>query len=81
MCRSLEGKLDKRRTELERAEKRLSSLAVVRPAYMDEFESLQAELQQLFGVYLERFRCAAAMTCLSFLVDKVLIGILDNSFC
>lgn len=65
MCRSLDGKLDKRRAELERAEKRLSSLAVVRPAYMDEFEGLQAELQQLFGVYLERFRCTASMTCLS----------------
>ena len=56
MCRSLDGKLDKRRAELERAEKRLSNLAVVRPAYLDEYEVLQAELQQLFGVYLERFR-------------------------
>lgn len=55
-CRSLEGKLEKRRAELERADKRLASLAVVRPAYMDEYESLQAELQQLFGVYLERVR-------------------------
>lgn len=63
-CRSLDGKLDKRCAELERAEKRLSSLAVVRPAYMDEFEILQAELQQLFGVCLERFRCKAAWTCL-----------------
>ena len=58
-CRSLDGKLDKRRGELERADKRLSSLAVVRPAYMDEYEVLQAELQQLFGVYLECFRCSA----------------------
>lgn len=55
-CRSLDGKLEKRRAELDRADKRLSSLAVVRPAYMDEYEVLQAELQQLFGVYLERFR-------------------------
>ncbi len=54
--RSLDGKLEKRRAELERAEKRLSSLAVVRPAYMDEYEVLQAELQQLFATYLERFR-------------------------
>ena len=59
MCRSLDGKLEKRRAELERADKRLSSLAVVRPAYMDEYEALQAELQQLFGIYLERFRCRA----------------------
>ncbi|KAL3151430.1 hypothetical protein ABBQ38_012438 [Trebouxia sp. C0009 RCD-2024] len=54
--RSLDGKLHKRRAELERAEKRLSNLAVVRPAYLDEYEVLQAELQHLFGVYLERFR-------------------------
>ncbi|KAL0048072.1 hypothetical protein WJX82_007015 [Trebouxia sp. C0006] len=54
--RSLDSKLEKRRAELERAEKRLSSLAVVRPAYMDEYEVLQAELQQLFATYLERFR-------------------------
>jgi len=56
LVRSLDGKLEKRRAELERAEKRLSSLAVVRPAYMDEYEVLQAELQQLFATYLERFR-------------------------
>ena len=56
LIRSLDGKLEKRRAELERAEKRLSSLAVVRPAYMDEYEVLQAELQQLFATYLERFR-------------------------
>lgn len=54
--RSLDGKLEKRRAELERADKRLSSLAVVRPAYMDEYELLQAELQQLFGEYVQRFR-------------------------
>lgn len=56
--RSLDGKLEKRRAELERADKRLSSLAVVRPAYTDEYELLQAELQQLFGEYVQRFRCS-----------------------
>ena len=50
--------MEKRRAELERADKRLASLAVVRPAYMDEYEGLQAELQQLFGTYLERVRQA-----------------------
>lgn len=64
VCRSLDGKLHKRRAELERAEKRLSNLAVVRPAYLDEYEVLQAELQHLFGVYLERFRCKPTVTCL-----------------
>ena len=41
----LEARLAKRRAELERAEKRLATLAAVRPAYMDEYEQLQAQLQ------------------------------------
>lgn len=54
--RSLDGKMDKRRAELKRAEARLSSLAAVRPAYMDELEGLQATLQQLFAIYLQKHR-------------------------
>lgn len=54
--RSLDGKMEKRRAELKRAETRLSSLAAVRPAYMDELEGLQANLQQLFAVYLQKHR-------------------------
>ena len=56
LCRSLDGKIEKRRAELKRAETRLSSLAAVRPAYMDELEGLQANLQQLFAVYLQKHR-------------------------
>ncbi len=37
--------MEKRRAELERAEKRLGTLAAVRPAYMDEYEALQGTLQ------------------------------------
>ena len=62
MCdRSLDGTIDKRRAELKRAETRLSSLAAVRPAYMDELEGLQEELQQLFAVYLQKHRSANYM--------------------
>lgn len=57
--RSLDGKTEKRRAELKRAETRLSSLAAVRPAYMDELEGLQADLQQLFAVYLQKHRSFA----------------------
>lgn len=53
---TLESKIEKRRGELERSEKRLGTLQAVRPAYMDELERLQAELQNLYVVYLERFR-------------------------
>ena len=46
--RSLESKVEKRKLELERGEKRLISLQSVRPAYMDEYEVLQSNLQKLF---------------------------------
>ena len=45
-----------RRAELERSEKRLSTLQSVRPAYMDEYEQLQAKMQDLYTKYLERHR-------------------------
>ena len=53
---NLESKIEKRRTELERSEKRLSTLQSVRPAYMDEYEQLQAKMQDLYTKYLERHR-------------------------
>ncbi|GAQ92317.1 hypothetical protein KFL_009780010 [Klebsormidium nitens] len=52
----LRTKIDKRRAELERSEKRLSTLQSVRPAYMDEYEKLQGDLQGLFTTYMEKFR-------------------------
>ena len=53
---NLESKIEKRRAELERSEKRLSTLQSVRPAYMDEYEQLQAKMQDLYTKYLERHR-------------------------
>jgi clusterin-associated protein 1 len=49
--------LEKRKTELERGEKRLGSLQNARPAFMDEFETLkQITLPVLYQEYLERHR-------------------------
>lgn len=45
--RNLDAKIEKRKGELERSEKRLGRLQGVRPAYMDEYEKLQGELQNL----------------------------------
>ena len=45
--RGLESKIDKRKTDLDRSEKRLTTLQSVRPGYMDEYEKLKAELQSL----------------------------------
>ena len=54
--KSLERKIKKRRNDLERNKKRLKSLQTVRPAFMDEYEKLERELQRMYEVYLERFR-------------------------
>ncbi len=43
--------------ELDRNEKRLSTLQSVRPQYMDELERLQGELNGLYTSYLDKFRC------------------------
>ena len=39
--KTLDNKIEKKKQELERQEKRLSTLQSVRPAYMDEYERLQ----------------------------------------
>ncbi|KAL7057560.1 hypothetical protein AAHC03_016924 [Spirometra sp. Aus1] len=53
---TLDSKIEKRRNELERNQKRLSTLQSVRPAYMEEYEQLEEELTTLYSVYLTRFR-------------------------
>ncbi|KAJ3206713.1 Clusterin-associated protein 1 [Entophlyctis luteolus] len=53
---NLVAKIDKRKNELERAEKRLKSLQGVRPAYMDEYEKIEVELVKLYEVYMDKFR-------------------------
>jgi len=82
---SLDSKIEKRKMELERNQKRLQTLKkvrynnkealyvfflflismlllsgllfVCRPAFMEEFERLEAELRQLYESYVLRFRC------------------------
>ncbi|XP_060559819.1 clusterin-associated protein 1-like isoform X1 [Ruditapes philippinarum] len=53
---NLEAKIEKKRNELERNQKRLQTLQSVRPAYMDEYEKLEEDLQKLYDAYLIRFR-------------------------
>lgn len=54
--KSLEAKITKRGAELERAQKRIRSLQSVRPAYMDEYERLEQELQRYYEIYVLRMR-------------------------
>lgn len=58
---SLEAKLDKKKLELERNEKRLKSLQSVRPAYLDEYERLEEELKRSYEIYIEKFRNLSAL--------------------
>ncbi|XP_015269037.1 PREDICTED: clusterin-associated protein 1 [Gekko japonicus] len=53
---SLEAKIEKRKAELERSRKRLQTLQSVRPAFMDEYEKIEEELQKQYSGYLEKFR-------------------------
>lgn len=54
--KALATKIKKAQTDLERAEKRLKSLHNVRPAFMDEYEKLEKELERQYAIYCERFR-------------------------
>merc|ERR550537_1356698 len=54
--KSLESKIKKKRQELERQRKRLDSLTTVRPAFMDEYEQLEQELEKYYDQYVGRFR-------------------------
>eukprot|EP00931_Biecheleriopsis_adriatica_P030538 TRINITY_DN17_c1_g1_i1.p1 TRINITY_DN17_c1_g1~~TRINITY_DN17_c1_g1_i1.p1 ORF type:complete len:445 (+),score=137.86 TRINITY_DN17_c1_g1_i1:91-1425(+) len=54
--KSLEQKIRKKKQELERCKKRLGSLASVRPAFMDEYEQLEQELERYYEQYVGRFR-------------------------
>uniref|UniRef100_A0A8C8VPX9 Clusterin associated protein 1 n=1 Tax=Pelusios castaneus TaxID=367368 RepID=A0A8C8VPX9_9SAUR len=53
---NLEAKIEKRKLELERNQKRLQTLQSVRPAFMDEYEKIEEELQKQYRSYLEKFR-------------------------
>jgi clusterin-associated protein 1 len=54
--KSLEQKIKKKRQELERCKKRLTSLVNVRPAFMDEYEQLEQQFERYYEQYVGRFR-------------------------
>ncbi|XP_065831936.1 putative leucine-rich repeat-containing protein DDB_G0290503 [Oscarella lobularis] len=53
---NLEARIEKKKQELERNQKRLKSLQNVIPAFMDEYEKLEAKLKRHYEEYIERFR-------------------------
>ncbi|XP_048869724.1 clusterin-associated protein 1 homolog isoform X5 [Brienomyrus brachyistius] len=52
---SLEAKIEKKKQELERNQKRLQTLQSVRPAFMDEYEKIEEDLQKQYEIYVEKF--------------------------
>ncbi|XP_011335796.1 clusterin-associated protein 1 [Ooceraea biroi] len=56
---NLDARIERRRTELDRNQKRLQTLKKVRPAFMEEFEKLEIELRTLYEDYLQKFRYLA----------------------
>ncbi|KAL6433679.1 hypothetical protein ACFW04_005747 [Cataglyphis niger] len=56
---NLDARIERRRTELDRNQKRLYTLKKVRPAFMEEFEKLEIELRALYNDYLQKFRYLA----------------------
>ena len=53
--RDLAEKISKKSQDLEQSQKRLKRLKNVRPAFKNEYEKLELELQDHYIVYLERF--------------------------
>ncbi|XP_056594868.1 clusterin-associated protein 1 homolog isoform X1 [Triplophysa dalaica] len=53
---SLEAKIEKKKQDLERNQKRLQTLQSVRPAFMDEYERIEEELEKHYQTYVEKFR-------------------------
>ncbi|KAL5106099.1 Clusterin-associated protein 1 [Taenia crassiceps] len=61
---NLDSKIEKKRGELERNQKRLLTLQSVRPAYMEEYEQLEEELNVYYETYLTHFRNLAYLESL-----------------
>ncbi|KZC04552.1 Clusterin-associated protein 1, partial [Dufourea novaeangliae] len=56
---NLDVRIERRRIELDRNQKRLQTLKKVRPAFMKEFDKLEVELRSLYEDYLQKFRYLA----------------------
>ncbi|KAI5634872.1 clusterin-associated protein-1 domain-containing protein [Phthorimaea operculella] len=54
---ALDAKLERRRAELQRAEKRLHTVQKIKPAYQGELTALEGEIETLWDQYVLRYRC------------------------
>ena len=51
----LANKIQRRRVELERADKRLKGIENVKPEYQEEYERLEQELERFYQIYVEKY--------------------------
>ena len=51
----LQNTIQRRRVELERADKRLKGIENVKPEYQEEYERLEQELERYYMIYVEKF--------------------------
>ncbi|KAJ8727824.1 hypothetical protein PYW08_016209 [Mythimna loreyi] len=58
---ALDAKLERKRAELMRAEKRLHTVQKIKPAYQGELTALETEIEQLWDQYVLRYRCVEAL--------------------
>ena len=49
------NKIQRRKQELERADKRLKGIENVKPEYQEEYERLEAELERFYSIYVEKY--------------------------
>ncbi|KAG7496151.1 hypothetical protein JOB18_013152 [Solea senegalensis] len=52
---TLDGKIEKKRQELERKQKKLQSLQSVKPVFMDEYEAIEQELKRQYEIFVGKF--------------------------
>ncbi|XP_025832286.1 clusterin-associated protein 1 [Agrilus planipennis] len=68
---NLDSKIERRKVEIDRYEKRLQTLNKVRPAFLEEFNALETELEQLFVQYSSRIRCLNYLEKLTIDAERV----------
>merc|ERR1711953_1585922 len=61
---SVQTKINKKLSEIERAQKRLRQMNQLRPAYQDELDEIQADLKILYDEYVIKFRNAVYLESL-----------------
>ncbi|XP_063587800.1 clusterin-associated protein 1-like [Penaeus indicus] len=68
---NLEAKIEKKKTGLERGQKRLLTLKKVRPAFMDEYEKLEHDLKKQYETFVQKFISLSYLEALLDDLDRV----------